>query len=70
MKVLGEVRDGEDIALELESDVLMAGWMQKKGEKGLLGGSASWQRRWFMLIWSEVRSPMRVHRTLTHYGVV
>ena len=58
MKVLAEVRDNEDISLEIESDVLMVGWMQKKGEKGLLGGKASWQRRWFMLVWSEVRAAL------------
>jgi len=54
MKVLGETRDGDELNLELDSDVLLAGWVQKKGEKGLLGSSASWQRRWFMLVWSEV----------------
>ena len=32
----------------------MAGYMQKKGEKGLLGGKPSWQRRFMVLIWSEM----------------
>ena len=50
MEELGQVPDGVDIALELESDMLLAGWMQKKGEKGL----KSWQRRFFTLVWSEL----------------
>ena len=40
MKVASElidgVPDGVDIKLELESDMLMSGYMQKRGEKGLL----------------------------------
>ena len=35
MDELSQIPDGVDIALELESDTLLAGWMQKKGEKGL-----------------------------------
>jgi len=47
---LAQSADGVNITLDLESDMLMAGWMQKKGEKGLL---KTWQKRFFTLIWSE-----------------
>jgi len=53
MKVLGEVPNGEDITIELESDTLMAGFMSKKGEKGFLGAKSAWQRRFMVLVWSE-----------------
>ena len=33
--------------------MLLAGWIQKKGEKGFLGGKPPWQRRWMLLVWSE-----------------
>ena len=59
MKVLAEVRDGVDITLEIESDVLLAGWIQKKGEKGFLGAKAAWQKRWMMLIWSDTNMTER-----------
>lgn len=48
---LGAVGNGVDIKLTLESDVLMTGYMHKKGEKGL---TKSWQRRFFVLVWSEL----------------
>ena len=48
--MLQEVADGIDITLELESDILLGGWMQKKGEKGL----RTWQTRFFVLVWSEI----------------
>ena len=51
--VLSEVRDGEDISLEIESDVLLGGFIQKKGEKSFLGSKASWQRRFMILVWSD-----------------
>jgi len=51
--VLAEVPDGVDISLELESDVLLAGYVQKKGEKGLFGAGSSWQRRFMVLVWSD-----------------
>ena len=53
MKVLEESRDGENITLELESDALKAGWMQKKGDKTLFKAMSSWQRRFFVLVWSD-----------------
>lgn len=52
---LGAISDGVDITLSIESDVLMAGYMQKKGEKGF----KSWQKRFFVLVWSELNMAER-----------
>ncbi len=49
-ELLGQTADGDEVELELESSLLRAGWMQKKGEKGLF---KSMQRRFFTLIWSD-----------------
>jgi len=53
MKVLEEVQDGENITLEIESDALKAGWMQKKGDKAMFKAISSWQNRFFVLVWSD-----------------
>ncbi|KAL1495447.1 hypothetical protein AB1Y20_016815 [Prymnesium parvum] len=50
MDLLSGIADGVDIKMELESDMLMAGFMQKRGEKGMF---KTWAKRWFTLVWSE-----------------
>ena len=50
LKVMTEVQDGTTVTLELESEVLKAGWMQKKGEKSWTSRQ-SWQNRFFVLVW-------------------
>ena len=52
---LGAIADGVDITLSIESDVLLAGYMQKRGEKGF----KSWQKRFFVLVWSELNMAER-----------
>lgn len=53
---LQEIPDGVDIKVELQSNCLYSGFMQKRGEKGLI---KSWQKRWFTLIWHETNLAQR-----------
>ena len=65
VRELSQVADGVDITLQLESDTLYAGFMQKRGEKGM----KTWQKRFFTLVWCARSPTARLRATRPHVCV-